>query len=147
MFINILILVFGLVTLMTGCATSTIDLTSNSKSEESATITAAARFYLFWGYECNIQDADHISSDSTLGAKKVKAPEGLLQLKIECFFNIANPALIGHVYFGNLSFLAQAGHEYTVLFQNMRKCIVVIDEENNIEVDSDCNLTGYRTPY
>jgi hypothetical protein len=77
----------------------------------------------------------------------VKVPEGLHHLVIRCFYQIPNPAGRGHVYNVHLSVLAQSGHEYTVLFQYMRKCIVLIDEENDAEINADCNLTGYSTPF
>jgi hypothetical protein len=147
MFISRLILVFGIVGLLVGCASGTIDLAGDKQSGELATITAAHRFYLFSDYDCGILDVDSTSNDSQAGAKRVNVPEGLHHLRIRCIFQIPNPALRGHVYFGNLSFLAQAGHEYTVLFQYMRKCIIVIDEENDAEVNSDCDLTGYSTPF
>jgi len=147
MFINRSILVFGVVVLLTGCASGTIDLAGDKQSGELATITGSHRFYLVSDYDCGILEVDSASNDSQAGAKRVKVPEGLHHLHVRCFFQIPNPALRGHVYFGDLSFLAQAGHEYIVLFQYMRKCIVVIDEENDAEVDSDCNLTGYSTPY
>ena len=130
--------------LMTGCATGTINLVGTAPNSELATITAAHRFYLFADYDCGITQAGGESLGSHAGAKTAKVPEGLVDLSLRCAFVI--PYYGGHVYSGNLTFLAQAGHEYTVLFENTRKCIVVVDEESDAKVAEDCTLSSYFLP-
>ena len=83
--------------------------------------------------------------DSSIGVRTVKVNEGLHDLTVQCNFIIPN--LVNRVYIGHLSFLAQAGHEYTVLYEALRQCIVVIDEESDTEMDANCDLGGYAVPF
>ena len=130
--------------IMTSCATGTINVAGTTPESELATITAAHRFYLFADYDCGITQASGASLGSHAGAKTARVPEGLIDLSLRCAFVI--PYYGGHVYSGEVNFLAQAGHEYTVLFENTRKCIVVVDEGSDAKVAEDCALSSYFLP-
>lgn len=138
-----LLLVLGIIASITGCVSGTMNLVDEARSGEPATITAATKFYFFAGYSCGILEVDGVSSESIvgpnneLGAKRAVISNGLHNIKARCYYG-AN--YFGINYRGNLDLLAKEGRDYTILLQNSRKCIVIIDDENK-EVASDCNLT------
>jgi hypothetical protein len=128
---------------LTSCATGQIDLTAGASTGDVATITGDRKFvYLFfyiYHLECGIIQADSTSVAKLIGAKSVTVPEGMHRLSVNCKIGNPDKKMLGsdfQTYEGDLSFFAQAGHDYTVGLKG--SCIVVIDHANEAIVKSDC---------
>lgn len=132
-----LLAAFSASVLLTSCATGQIDLTAEAPTVGTATITGDRKFvylvFYIYLHECGITHADSTSVDKLIGAKTVTVPEGVHRLSVTCKVDSMSEH---RFYEGELSFFAQAGHEYKVSFNDT--CIVAIDNANEAVVKSDC---------